>query len=303
MPNTLAHLEVQGLITHTAIKDAEPKWIAFGCLISDLPWILQRVIAGLLPQVDGYELRLYAIAQASLCISLLLCGAAALISGAPSKIGRILGFNVLLHLLLDACQIKWGSGVHLIAPLSWHLLSFGWFWPESMPTVVLTLSGLIYMIWAIRRQPTRSTTPDTRPVWQWVTAIGLAAAYVLAPMGLRHGPYAHDNHYVQTLRNHPQRTGRQVEMDRRPYTPRDRGATVATLTGEQIGINSQPLPHAATVSLRGTFIDPDTIRINAWHLHWPWFRDGASYLGIILLGVVWLKPLYHKRYRVLRNRL
>ena len=66
MPNTLAHLGVQGFITHAAIKDAEPKWIAFGCLIPDLPWILQRAIAVLLPQVDGYELRLYAIAQASL---------------------------------------------------------------------------------------------------------------------------------------------------------------------------------------------------------------------------------------------
>lgn len=303
MPNTLAHLGVQGLITHTAIKDAEPKWIAFGCLIPDLPWILQRAIATLLPQVDGYELRLYAIAQASLGISLLLCGAAAFTSAAPAKVGRILAFNVLLHLLLDACQIKWASGVHLIAPLSWQLLSFGWFWPESIPTVVLTLSGLIYMIWAIPLQPARVTAPYARPVWQWVAAIGLAAAYVLAPMGLRHGPYVHDNYYVQTLRNYPQRTGRQVEMDRRPYTPRDRGATVATLVDEQIRMNSQPLPHGAVVSLRGTFIDPDTIRIDALHLHWPWFRDGASYLGIILISVLWLKSINPKRYLGLRNRL
>jgi hypothetical protein len=49
-------------------------------------------------------------------------------------------------------------------------------------------------------------------------------------------------------------------MDRRPYTPRDRGATVTTLMGEQIRINSQPLPHAATVSLRGTFIDRAQLR-------------------------------------------
>ena len=100
MPNTLAHFGVQGLITHTIIKDADPKWIAFGCLIPDLSWILQRAIAELLPQGDAYELRLYAIAQASLFISLLLCGAAALISAAPSKICRILALNVLLHLLL-----------------------------------------------------------------------------------------------------------------------------------------------------------------------------------------------------------
>jgi hypothetical protein len=193
--------------------------------------------------------------------------------------------------------------VHLIAPLSWQLLSFGWFWPESIFTIGLTLPGLIYMSWALQRQPGRPPAQGARSVWQGVVAMGLATAYVLAPMGLRHGPYARDNHYVKTLRNHAQRTGRQVEMDRRPYTPRDRGAMVATLVGEQIRLNSQPLPHAATVSLRGTFIDPDTIRIDAWHLHWPWFRDGASYLGLILLVALWLKPVYHKRYLVLRNRL
>ncbi|MDH3600659.1 MAG: hypothetical protein OEU26_13575, partial [Candidatus Tectomicrobia bacterium] len=171
------------------------------------------------------------------------------------------------------------------------------------PTVVFTLSGLIYMIRAIRRQPVRPTAPCVRPLWQWVAAVGLAAAYILGPIGLRHGPYARDNHYVQTLRNHAQRPGRQVEMDRRPYTPRDHGATVSTVVGEQIRVSSQPLPHAATVSVRGTFIDPNTIRIDALHVHWPWFRDGASYLGIILLVVVWLKPVYHERYLVLKNRL
>jgi hypothetical protein len=303
MPNTLAHLGVQGLVTHTVMKDAEPKWIALGCLIPDLPWILQRAIAALLPQIDAYELRLYAIAQASLCISLLVCGAAALISATPSKVCRILALNALLHLLLDACQIKWANGVHLLAPLSWRLLSFGWFWPESALTVLLTLSGCIYMIWAMQRQPAHHGAPWMRPVWQWITAISLAVAYVLAPLGLRHGPYAQDNHYVQTLQNHSQRTGRQVEMDRRPYTPHDRGAAVSTLVGEPIRVSSQPLPHAATVSLRGTFIDSDTIRIDALHVHWPWFRDGASYLGIILLGVLWLRPVSHKRYHVLRNRL
>jgi hypothetical protein len=63
------------------------------------------------------------------------------------------------------------------------------------------------------------------------------------------------------------------------------------------------LPHAATVSLRGTFIDPDTIRIDVLHEHWPWFRDGASYLGIVLISVLWLKSINPKRYLALRNRL
>ena len=44
MPNTLAHLCVQGIATRSLIKDADLKWIYTGCVIPDVPWILQRVI-------------------------------------------------------------------------------------------------------------------------------------------------------------------------------------------------------------------------------------------------------------------
>ena len=56
----------------------------------------------------------------------------------------ILSINSLLHLLLDATQIKWANGVHFFAPFNWQLANFNLFWPESIPTYILTFFGLIY---------------------------------------------------------------------------------------------------------------------------------------------------------------
>ena len=44
MPNTLAHLGVQALVTRTLLPRAELRWIALGCVIPDLPWIAQRAL-------------------------------------------------------------------------------------------------------------------------------------------------------------------------------------------------------------------------------------------------------------------
>ncbi len=133
MPNTLAHFGVQSVLSHAALHDAEPKWVILGCLIPDLPWIFQRVVAELFPRVPAYELRLYVIVQASLGISLLLCATVALLTSAPFKVFRILAVNTLVHLLLDACQIKWANGVHLFAPFSWELLTLDGFGRKVYP--------------------------------------------------------------------------------------------------------------------------------------------------------------------------
>ena len=94
MPNTLGHLCVQGLATRAVIRGADFKWILLGCVLPDLPWILQRVIRVLAPEIGSpYDLRLYSIVQGSLVISLLLCGALALASAAPARVMAILSFR------------------------------------------------------------------------------------------------------------------------------------------------------------------------------------------------------------------
>ncbi len=55
MPNTLAHLAVQGLATRALLPRSDLKWIALGCVLPDLPFVraglvetdqLRSVLAG-----------------------------------------------------------------------------------------------------------------------------------------------------------------------------------------------------------------------------------------------------------------
>ena len=141
MPNTLAHLGLQTLVAAPALRAGEVRWLFLGCVIPDLPWILQRALRGL-AVVDLYERRLYAIAQASLAVSLFLCAALAALAARPRRVFVILAASAALHLLLDALQTKWANGVHLAAPFSWQLWNAGLFWPESPISLGLSALGL-----------------------------------------------------------------------------------------------------------------------------------------------------------------
>jgi len=111
MPNTLAHLGIQAVATRSVIKSADLKWICLGCVVPDVPWILQRLVSALNSGVDPYDLRLYAIVQSSLAMSLVLSAALAAFSRRPRTVFAILAFNATFHLVLDALQTKWGTGL------------------------------------------------------------------------------------------------------------------------------------------------------------------------------------------------
>ena len=71
MPNTLVHLGVQSVSTKALPREADFKWIAVGCIIPDVPWIIQRIILAAGTGIDRFELVLYATAQASFFSSLI----------------------------------------------------------------------------------------------------------------------------------------------------------------------------------------------------------------------------------------
>lgn len=289
MPNILAHCGVQGVLSQALIKDASPAWITVGCLIPDLPWILVRVASEFIPHAWSYDLRLYAIVQATLGLSLVLSGGIALFSPRPTAVFRILALNVVLHLLLDASQIKWATGVHFFAPFSWTLHNWGWFWPESLTAILCTAVGVIYLLWAMRRPPRPEHAPSSSRALRLTLGTVCLAAYALLPFALWQESYAADNQFVKTLCERDQRAGRYIEMDRANYVPHAAGAKIFSLVGEGIEVQGQPRERTATVSVKGQFLDAETLRIDQLQVHWPWFRDGASYLGLIWLVVLWLK--------------
>ena len=214
MPNTLAHIGAQRLLTRAAISTADVRWVLIGCVLPDVPWIGYRVVrtfAGV-HSLDPYAVRAYFIAQASLFMSLCLCGAVALLSTRPRGVFAVLSLGALLHLLLDAMQTKWGSGVHLFAPFGWSDLNFRWFWPEQWPTIALTLLGVAVGVAAFFQAP-RSPLFAARPR-RALAAGALLLVWLVLPWVLISAVQAADAHFVRTLQQRSERTGRTFELDR-----------------------------------------------------------------------------------------
>jgi len=301
VPNTLAHIGIQGLASRRIVRGADARWIFLGCLLPDVPWILQRLVRLAVPGADPYDLRLYAIVQGTLAFSLLLALALALLATSPGRSFLLLGLNALLHLLLDACQVKWANGAHLLAPFDWRLTNFGLFWPESVPTVALTLLGAIVAV-AFRRtrgrgEGARRPAPAWRPAaWRVTLAAVLIALYLGLPPRLFDGPLSTDSHYVATLRARAERPGRAIEVDRGHFVPGPGGGRFITFAGEAIGVEGVDEREPAIVSIRGRFVAPDRIRVDAYHVHSP-LRDVASYIGLAIVALYWVVPRPRPRDR------
>lgn len=293
MPNTLAHFGIQTLASKGVFQQVDVKWIGMGCLIPDLPWITQRLIHPL-SIVDPIDLRIYVIIQSSLFFSLILSAAICLQVKNSSRIFFVLGFNCLLHLLLDPTQIKWANGSLLLAPFSWQLTSLGWYWPEQLTTHLLTLAGLmIYPIFAWRDRH-REVIFILDKKRQAATGL-LLATYLLLPLLLFNGPLQANNHFSATLKNQTDRTGAYIEIDRKPYLSNNK--TIAAYSNELLKLTGNLPDHDAILSLQGRFTDDSTILISKYHVHTT-MRDIYSQLGIFMLLVSWLVALLNKHIKI-----
>lgn len=295
MPNTLAHLGLQGVATRGLIRGADFKWIFIGCIIPDLPWIFQRLVSVAYPQVDLYVLRLYAAVQASLIFCLIMSLALAMVSAYWLRTFIVLGLNCLFHLLLDAAETKWGNGVHFFAPFDWQPINFGAFWPESFPIYILSLFGLIYFVLNWRKcfsSPTKLTFKPHKRISVLVFSI---TAYFILPFFLLNSAEAENNHYVKTLRSSQPRQGSTIELDGASYLLKNSDDFLRTYAGEEIAVEGMKLDHPASVSIRGKFTADNRIRVSEYHLHSATFRDMLSYTGLFLVAMVWVVSLIKEK--------
>ena len=297
MPNMLAHFGVQGFLGHRFLAWCDPKWILIGCVIPDIPWILQRVVRLFALPVDLYDLRLYAICQASLFGCLVFAGALAFLSAHPPQIFGVLAINALAHLLLDSTQLKWANGVHLFAPFSWELWNLGWYWPESVVTYGLTALGVISVGVAWRSAIAQPLIPSL-PSAKNGLVVGLClVGYLVFPLYFMNQVEEADAHFIKTLRHAETRIGRAVEFDRVSYTKGESGGIIKTMSNEYLKVLTNPSPQSALVSIKGRFKAPDRIEVEDLHIHSSWFRDVASYLGLVVLLVLSLVSMVNVRGR------
>ena len=295
MPNTLAHIGVQALVTRGIARSTDLRWALLGVIVPDGPWILGRMTQTLTPGLHDHQLWTYLIAQSSLLVSLILCAALAAVAITPGRAFVILSFNALLHLVLDALQAKWGNGVHLFAPISWHDWNAGWFELESGPSFVLTGLGFAVGIWIIRLSARAPLAPvlvlSRRRVL--ITA-SLLALYFAVPIPLRHGPLEADTNSVGTLSDRENRTGREVQFDRVSYLVEDNVHYLRTYVGEKLRLRGRWLDHSTTVSARGTFADDSTLVLSELHRHAGRLRDWWSYIGLSIIGGAWVIPVVRR---------
>lgn len=293
MPNTLVHFALQGTASRGLWRRLDPRWIYLGCLLPDVPWILRRVVVALGLPVDPIDLRLYTMAQASLAGTLLLCAALAAATVARRLVLTVLGLNALLHLLLDATEVKWGNGVHLLAPFSWRMTSFDLVAGESTLIFALTIAGALVLALEVARPRVPVVGLDLRPR-RLAAAAALLAAYLLAPLPFFGAVEESDSYSVKTLRDVAGRPGRAVSLDRTAFLATPAGGFVHLWNGERVRALDAILDHDARVSLRGTFLAPDVLRVDRFVEHRQ-DRDWPSYVALGLLALVWARPLWPPR--------
>jgi len=288
VPNLLAHYGAQGPVLRALLPRADLRWILLGCVLPDAPWILQRLLVPFLREERVYELRLFAVAQASLAGCLLLSASVCFLSKRPALTFGVLSLGAVFHLFLDAVETKWGNGVHLFVPFSFGMTNFGLFWPESAPIYLATVAGLAFVFWELfrTRRPTGAPARGRRrPV---AAAVLLGASTIFSCSTLR--PLEqHDAHFVRTLRNRSDRSGRLLELDRARWTKTLSGDRLVTFAGEPLRVRGTEPREAGIVSVRGRFLEPDLLEVSALHEHRARLRDAASYAGLLLLGAAWLR--------------
>ena len=295
MPNTLAHIAINGPSTKALVNKPDWKWILLGTVIPDLPWMLQRVMKLIYPGINGYDLRLYVIVQATLFFSLILSFWFAQFSEHRTKTFFILGGGSLLHLLLDATQRKWGNGVHLFAPFDWNLLNFGLYWPESIVTYLITILGLVIVFVYRKEIFTLKSDAKLKGIKYHLIFLPVLLVYYFLPFYFMSSAENADNHFVKTLRNYENRTGKHIEFDRRKVFNDSGNIYIETFADENIKLDTDSRLSDGTYSIKGYFENPGTIRVTEFHKHNPLFRDGASYLGLLLVVLVWIYPLARRK--------
>ena len=296
MPNTLAHIGINGLITKSIFRKSDLLWIYAGCIIPDFPWIIRKVVETILPSVNGYELQAFVIVEATLFFSIILSLALAVLSKFPVRTFLILSLGSLLHLLLDPIQYKWANGVHLFAPFNWDLIQYGFFWPESFGTYLLTFIGIIFFIYNWKE--VKNSKPDLIfSQKRIIVFLFLLLIYFSLPIYFMKNVEKTDNHFISTLKNYENRTGKYVEMDRKKvkFNETTNSFWIESFDHDLIELQNVENISSSKLSIQGKFVNNSLINVTNYHENWVLFRDGASYAGIAIILFAWLIQFRDKK--------
>jgi hypothetical protein len=184
-----------------------------------------------------------------------------------------------------------GKWCPFITPFSWHLLSFNFFWPESLPTYIITAFGFVYFILTYKKATGEYSDLVLPDLKRTLLSVTLLLLYFIIPLFILNLPEQHNNHFVKTLRDYETRTGKYFELDRARYIPEVNGNFIKTFANEKIKAANLKLENEHLISIKGKFISPDEMYIEDYHIHTK-FRDDTSLIGISLTAILWLNCIY-----------
>lgn len=273
------------------LTPAELVWVLVGCIIPDLPWVSLKLL--LLSEVfNPYLLRLYFTAQASLFFCIFLTAALSLFTTKSTRIFTIVATNTLLHLFIDALQIKWGNGVHFLAPFDWNMFRFDLFWPEHIAVVLFTLFGFIYLatFWtkilaSIQVHPQEFIFTNRK---KQIMGMFFLFIYLLGPPLFFEPMLRADTYYIKTMSESSSRQGKTVEFDRSNYYSLSK--EIRIYSGEKFKIEGEQPVKSGKVSFKGSFSSEDKILSTSYHYHRD-YRDFASIIGLLLTCTLLLQSL------------
>lgn len=278
MPNTLCHIGLQGPLTRLLVHPRYMIWMVVGCVIPDLPWLYLKLLAEK-EFINPYDLRLYAMAQASLLFCLLLCCGIALLARNSRTVFYVLAANSFGHLLFDIIQIKWGNGVHFFLPAFSNMVQLNLLWPEHPLTIGITLFGGVYLLFNLMQWSTFGLQLRCHSKSKLLLGGLLCATYLLAPLLCLTQLDRANVYYVHTLRNVAERAGKDIALDRVHYFADEKQLRI--YTGEYLNVIGPQPEESGRVSFHGRFTSPDTIAVANYHFHRD-RRDAASLLGLFM---------------------
>ncbi len=286
MPNTLAHIGFNGVITKSVLKQPDLILIYIGSIIPDLRWIIQRLVFFVKPSIDLYDLRLYCIVLATFSFSIIFSTALSNIFDNSKRAFAIFSFGSLLHLVLDSLEIKWANGVHFFAPLNWEIFNAGLFWPENPIIYLLTFCGVLFLLINWKKSLLVQMKFSFSNLSKILAVSSFLIIYFLFPIYFMDDVENADNHFVKTLRNSEIRTGSYFEIDRGNLVDENGHYNFVTPFNEVLKITNYNFQSSEIMSIKAKFISGNEIQILDYHIHSD--RDIYSYIGLLLIGVIFI---------------
>lgn len=298
MPNTLAHIGAQLPVTRAVSSKVDPRWVALGLLIPDLPWIFQRLIHLVFPQAPAIDIRAYVVVMSTPIFCMLLSAGISLLVKNSALVFAILAVESLLHEFLDCFQEKGGVGVPLLGPINWTSFSWPAFPMDGWISNLLTLSGaLVILLLLLGKWKYPTTIRPARTGWQWRAPVVILflASYIIGPMAFKEAAIRGNVHDLAVWRGDLPRMGMQIHFDRANYVPGSKPGE----SGITDNFNEDPIriigiqeEQPSLISTIATFSDEETLIADDYVVHPPGRRFWYTITGLIGVGLIWLIPLF-----------